>query len=564
MLGLLCFRCGRRIEGLDLVRRSVLADPDNPDFHANHAMLLGTAGRFDEAIAATRRAIGLRPDHADFYNNLGVTYEKLGQFDEAVQAFKKAVDLNSSHPGYRTHFGNALRKAGQLDAAESAYREALELDANYAPALQNLAVVIQDQSRHDEAIMARRRAINASPHDAGLHSSLLYMLHYPAGFDAQTIFHEHLAWAKQHEAPLCSTLLAAPRENDRSPKRRLRVGYVSPDFRRHSTATFIEPVISHHDREQFEIALYSSTLRPDDFTDRFRGKADLWREIISLRDYQAAELIRQDQIDILVDVTGHMGANRLLVFARRPAPIQVTYIGHPNTTGMTSMNYRLTDAILDPPDCGSDQYQAEMLIRLPRVVDCYQPPREEIPVAPPPADRNGYITFGCLNNPAKITERAIALWCQILRQVPDSRLLLLGPPGVRHIDSLFAAGGISADRISRLGHLTRPKYLTTFNDIDIALDCFPYNGHTTSCDGFWMGVPLVTLTGNSYVSRMGVSLLTNLGLPEWIARTPEEYVSLAVRMVQFQVVPKIGTLWYHRTSHREDICRGRFGETPFD
>jgi predicted O-linked N-acetylglucosamine transferase (SPINDLY family) len=310
----------------------------------------------------------------------------------------------------------------------------------------------------------------------------------------------------------------------------LRVGYVSPDLRRHSVATFFEPLLAHHDKAAVEVTCYSATDRPDDRTARLRGQADRWREVARASDDQVAELIRSDGIDILVDLTGHMAGNRLGVFARRPAPVQVTYVGHPNTTGMNSMGYRLTDPYLDPVGGDSDGRHTERLARLPRVFGCYQPPEEPLDVAPAPLTATGgRVTFGCLNNPAKVTVPVLELWARLLAAVPGSTLVLLGQPHDAAAGAMRAAG-VDPNRVRWLGRLRRTDYLRAFGQIDVALDPFPYNGQTTTCDGFWAGVPMVALAGDAYVSRMGGCLLRQVGLEDLIAATPDEYVATAARL----------------------------------
>jgi predicted O-linked N-acetylglucosamine transferase (SPINDLY family) len=528
LLGLLCFRTGRATEALDLVRRSVSSHPNDPALHCDLASMLGAMGKLDEALAELRIAIQLAPNHAPSHNNLGVTLERMRQFNEAADAFAKAAELQPCNPNFRVHQGNALRKAGKVSAAEEAFRSALKIDTSCHPALQNLAGLLREHARHEEALVLSRRVIELQPRDAGLHSSYLYSIHYHPHLTPREIFAEHHAWGERHEAPLRRMMRHYP--NDRSPDRQLRIGYVSPDLRRHSVTTFFEPLLTHHDHQQFEITCYSSAKRTDDFTERLRGKVDRWRDILKFSDDQAAVLIRNDRIDILVDLTGHMGDNRLLVFASKPAPVQITYVGHPDTTGMQAMDYRITDAYLDPPGGGSDQYHTEKLVRLPRVFGCYQRPLESIEVGPPPFERNGYITFGCLNNPAKVTKPALELWSQILAAAPGSRMILLGQGGSGEVEEIFERHGIDSQRIRQTGKLNRVDYLRMYDQIDIALDCFPYNGQTTSCDSFWMGVPIVALEGNSYVSRMGLCLLKQIGVDDLIARSPEQYKKICCKL----------------------------------
>jgi len=526
LLGLLTYRSGRLDEALDLLGKSIKACPDNAEFHSNFAAILGSSGRFEEALSTLQHAIAIQPDHARSHANLGATFERMGRLNDALVAYRRAIGLPGldSPTSTYTNMGNVLKELGQADLAEFYYRKAIQLDSQYSLAWQKLARLLYEQARHSEGLEAMRRAVSLSG-DAAVHSDLLHQLIYAPSISAAQIFAEHMVWSARHESGLASAHI--PHDNDRTSARRLRVGYVSPDFRQHSVATFFEPLLTHHDHSQFEVILYSSTGRPDALTTRLRTKADEFQDISRLSDDLAENLIRHNKVDILVDLTGHMGGNRLCLFARKPAPIQVTYVGHPNTTGMATIDYRLTDVHLDPPGDGSDAFHSERLIRLSKTFACYQPPDEDFPICSPPFERNGYVTFGCLNNPAKITESVISLWCRILQAVPGARLLLLGDTGVKQIERLFAAGGVGPSRVARIGQLNRHSYFEAFNRIDIGLDCFPCNGHTTTCDGLWMGVPVVTIPGCSYVSRMGLSVLSNLGLSELIAASTTEYVRIA-------------------------------------
>ncbi|HEV3136534.1 MAG TPA: hypothetical protein VGZ26_01495, partial [Pirellulales bacterium] len=362
------------------------------------------------------------------------------------------------------------------------------------------------------------------------HSNLLYALNFVPGLDPSAVFAEHLAWAQAYAEPL--TAAAAPHANDRSPDRRLRVGYLSPHFRRHAVNYFLEPMLAAHDREQFEIFCYSTADMADDVTARLKGAADHWREVHHEVDQRVAQIVRADQIDILVDLTGHISNQRLLIFARKPAPIQVTYLGYQNTTGMTAMDYRLTDERADPPGV-TDPFYTERLVRLPRSFFCYRPPDEAPPVAPPPALDAGYVTFGSFNNFAKVSPGAIDAWLQILARVPRSRLLVLANRGgylERHLHALAQQHGVDSTRIELRNKLPTAEYLRLIAQADIALDPFPFNGHTTTCDSIWMGVPVVMLQGNTYASRFGGSVLGNVGLDPLITRSAEQYVDAAVEL----------------------------------
>lgn len=347
------------------------------------------------------------------------------------------------------------------------------------------------------------------------------------------VYAAHRDFARRWEAPLAK--LIQPHSNDRSPDRRLRIGYVSSDFRQHSVGYFIEPVLAHHDHGRFEIFCYSDHFQEDEVTERLKSHADHWRRLVGLSDEQAANQIRADQIDILIDLVGHMGGNRLLVFARKPAPIQVTWLGYPNTTGLSAMDYRLTDGFADPPGT-TEHLHSEKLIRLPECFSCYRPLSDAPEISELPAREKRYVTFGSFNNQAKITPEVIAVWARILQSILGSHLTLKNPAlgdetTQQMVQNSFAELGITPERLELLGHDPSQRlHLERYRSIDIGLDPFPYNGATTTCEALWMGVPVVTLAGKTHAGRVGVSQLSNLGLTELIGHTPEEYVAVAMRL----------------------------------
>jgi predicted O-linked N-acetylglucosamine transferase (SPINDLY family) len=348
--------------------------------------------------------------------------------------------------------------------------------------------------------------------------------------DPAALFAEHREWAARHADPLSAA--AAPHTNDRSPDRRLRIGYVSGHFRHHAVAFFSEPLLAAHDREQFEVFCYAHQNQEDSATQRFRARADGWCDLFRMSDHDAAARIRDDRIDILIDLAGHIGDNRLLIFAHRPAPVQVTYLGYQNTTGMRAMDYRLTDAHADPPGT-NDAYYTEQLVRLPGAFFCYARPEEAPPVGAPPFESQGHVTFASLNNLNKLNDEALQAWARILARVPGSRLLVLGySQGVfeRRVRQKLSDEGIDGARVDVVNKRPRAEYLAVHHQIDIALDSFPFNGHTTVCDALWMGVPSVMLEGTSYATRFGGRTLLDTGLGDLIARNVDDYVSLAVQL----------------------------------
>src|SRR6185369_12565150 len=392
-----------------------------------------------------------------------------------------------------------------------------------------LDTALDEAGRHIELEAVNREAIALRPDDPLAHSVLLFNMQFWPHVSASDILAEARAWNARHARQL--TAQALPHRNERSPERRLRIGYVSPDFKSHAMSLFAIPLLENHDHGQFEIFCYSSVDKPSTETARFRSRADVWREVAELNDAALADLIRRDQIDILVDLTMHMSGRRLLAFARRPAPVQIAWLAYPGTTGLEAMDYRLSDPFLDPPDQGSEAYTEETL-RLPDSFWCYDPLTKGPEVSALPALSKGHLTFGCLNHFRKVNDGVLRLWARVLSAVPDSRLLLLAPEAeVRErIRSLFEAAGVKPDRIEFVGRCTRPDYLNRYREIDICLDTFPYNGHTTSLDALWMGVPTVTLAGETVVGRAGACQAMNIGLPELVAHTHDEYVQAARKL----------------------------------
>jgi predicted O-linked N-acetylglucosamine transferase (SPINDLY family) len=320
------------------------------------------------------------------------------------------------------------------------------------------------------------------------------------------------------------------RPHDLAPQRRLRIGYVSPDFRDHCQSLYTIPLLSRHDHAEFEIFCYASVQRPDEYTRRIAGLVDVWRDVRLLDDETLAGVIRDDRIDILVDLTMHMANGRPLLFARKPAPIQIVWLAYPGTTGMEAVDFRLTDPRLDPP--GYDDQYTERSIRLPDSFWCYDPLTDQPEINALPALGRGYVTFGCLNNPCKVTEPTLHLWAGVMRALPDSHLRLLAPPGRhrRRLSERLAAHGIDAQRVSFVTYQPRAEYLRCYHDIDIGLDTFPYNGHTTSLDSLWMGVPTITRVGETCVGRGGLSQLFQLDLLEFAAESDLGFTAAAVAL----------------------------------
>jgi len=520
---------GRLDEAIAAAQQALALDPVLAGAHNNLGNALHCQGRLREAIAAYRQAIALKSDLPEAHSSLGAALLDDRQFDQAIVAFRQSIALRPSAFAY-SNLGNALQSTGKLDDAIAAHRQAVVLDPTIPQAQSNLANALKESGQLDLAITVYRQTIALSPHVAQYHSKLIFSLHYHPAYSAHAIAAELERWNLVHAEPLRQFI--QPHANDLSSDRRLRIGYLSPDFRQHAVGQNLLPLFLHHDRNLLDITCYAHVQRPDAMTRKFEQHADRWRNIVGLADEQVDRQIREDQIDILVDLSLHSPNNRLLIFARRPAPVQVTFVGYPGSTGMRAIDYRLSDPYLDPAGTDESCY-SERTIRLPDSFWCYDPLEgRAVPVNRLPALESGVVTFGCLNSFCKIHEGVLSLWAQVLGKIPHSRLLMLAHPGSYRqwaVDR-FAQAGVDPKRIEFAPPRPRRTYLELYHRIDIGLDSFPYNGHTTSLDSFWMGVPVVTLVGQKPVSRAGWCQLSNLGVPELAARTPEQFVEIAVAL----------------------------------
>jgi protein O-GlcNAc transferase len=531
LLGVIAHQAGRNDLAVNLIRQAIALAPNNSAAHCNLGEACRVMGRLEEAIAAYRKALELMPDYAEAHNNLGNALWERGQLDKAVAAYRRALELKPDYPEAHNNLGNALR-GGELDEAMVAYRRVLELKPDYPEGMINLGNALKDQGELDDAIAAYRLALRIKPDYVRAHSNLVFALHYRPGQDIRAISEEHERWNRQFSGP--PKPFVKPHANERSPERRLRVGYVSPDFRDHPVGGYVLPLLEHHDCEQFEILCYSRVPQPDWITERLRALAGGWRNTVGISDTRLAEIIREDAVDILVDLAMHTADNRLPTFALQPAPVQVSWLAYPGSTGLPSIGYRLTDAHMDPP--GEEPASvAEEPMRMPDSWCCYDPAGDSPVVNALPALSAGSVTFGSLNDFAKANEGVLALWARLLDAVKGSRFVILCPKGQTREKALafFGARGIAAERLELVGSLPRSDYLRRYHQIDLALDPFPCNGMTTTCDALWMGVPVLIprLRDQAMpVSRAGLSLLSTIGLAELAAPSEEDYVRIAVEL----------------------------------
>jgi protein O-GlcNAc transferase len=572
------------------INRPVLAQAQPSDAHAYFELgnALFNDGELDFAADAFRKGMSFGRVFADIHNNQGIDNASQGLTNQAERSFLASLDVNPNHLNARanlakiyysqerwgeatdcyqqilriqstqasTHFklGLCLHKLDRLEEAAASYREAIQREPNHVDAHNNLGVVYFALGLNEEGVACFRRAVELNPANVVAHFNIIFGLHFDPQTSPATIFEECRRFEFGHAEPLRGAILPYP--NEPEPERRLRIGYVSSHFTTHPVGRFLLPLLTSHDPLQVEVYCYSSVAAPDVLTARVRGLVDCWRDVRHMPDERLAQLVRSDKIDILVDLAMHAAESRLLLFARKPAPIQITYLAYCSTTGLSAMDYRLTDPYLEPPGLG-DYFYSESSICLPETYWCYWPVFTA-PLLPPPVQKTGHITFGSLNGLGKFTRATLQTWSRLLRCVPDSRLLLCVPPRSRgRVSDIFLQEIGSADRIDFVDRMPVRGYFESYNQIDIGLDPYPFGGGTTTCDALWMGVPVVTLAGNTGVGRGGVSILSNIGLTELIARNVEDYIAIAVKLTQD--LPRLSAL---RESMRERMRHSPLMNAP--
>jgi predicted O-linked N-acetylglucosamine transferase (SPINDLY family) len=515
---------GDMASAVGMYQKSVSLNPNLLDAVRNLANGLCVLGNLDGSIAMYRQALNLKGDHLLTYHNLATVLITAGKGEEAVVAAQAAVALKPDYAKAQQNLGNALKRAGRFDEALAAALRALQLQPDMAEGYLDLGNIYKGLSRLDEAIAAYDRAEALMPGYLPAATNKLFVLNYSPNYDAPAIFREHQKWDREYAQPL--TRAAKPHDNDRSPDRRLRIGYASPDFCRHCQSLFTVPFFSNHDHKNFEIFCYADVRIPDVLTQRLRGYADQWRSTFGKTDAEIAEMIRADRIDILVDLTMHMANARPMVFARKPAPVQVAWLAYPGTTGLSAMDYRFTDPHLDPVGF-NEQWYSEKTFRLPDTFWVYDPLTNQPLVNELPALKSGQITFGSLNNFCKVNDPTLELWARVLDRVPRSRVILLCPEGSARARVQEKLGG----RAEFVPFRPQALYMLEYHRIDLGLDTFPYNGHTTSLDSLWMGVPVVSMIGNTAVARAAFSQATNLGMAdELVGKTPDDFVRIAIEL----------------------------------
>lgn len=518
---------GNPAAAAELYARAVRLNPRS----ATAATCLGVAkmalGDFAGAETHFRNAVRLEPRNAEIWNQLATLLSTAGRLDEAVKCHRQAVTFNPKSAQAWHGYGSTLSNLNLSAEALDCEKRAIAADPTYVQARRGYAVALQKCHRIPEAVAEYDKLIAADPNQLEIQSHRLFALNYLAGISPETLFAAHRTYGEIVEKGISPVTFP----NSPDPARKLRVAFFSADFREHSVAYFLEPLLRLLDRDQFELVLYNSGNKPDAITGRFRSLAALWRDLPSTLTNVIEPLVRSDLPDIAVDLGGHTGHSLMPLFARRLAPVQITYLGYPNTTGLSAIDYRLVDATTDP--VGAEAFHTETLVRFSSCAWVYQPPEVAPAVAPPPCLERGNITFGSFNNFSKVTDEMLAVWSRLLAAVPGSRLILksigMADVGIaRQIRERLCRAGLDESRVELQGTKgTTADHLATYSLIDVALDPYPYNGTTTTCEALWMGVPVISLEGERHAARVGASLLRTVGHPELLASDPDNYVRVA-------------------------------------
>jgi len=548
-------------DALACYQKAISINPDYADAHSNLGTVLADQGRFEEAVASYDKAIAINPGYAEAHFNLANVLQELGNFDGAFSSFPKSLAIKPDNAEAHFNLGLALKKQEKVAEAMASFKTTISLNPDYAEAYSNLGAILADQQNFDEAEQCFLKVIAIRPDDAeaynnlGItlrnlrrldeadksyrqaltirpdydeaHSNLIFLQDLIPAIDQVEQQAERRRWNDKFIKPLAKHI--RPHDNKRDPERPLRIGYVSADFYGHSASLGFAPLISEHDREKFDVVCYDSNPVCDEVSKTLRGAATQWRDIKMRSDEELAGIIRDDAIDILVDLSGHTRGNRLKLFGYKPAPLQVTGIGH-LSPGISTIDYRLTTPLMTPP--GEERIYPENPIYL-NTYCAYTPPHDSPPTGPPPCRKNGFITFGFLGRFSKASEDVLALWGRILRDVPGSRLLLkfgqLDDPAVQQdIKQTFASFGVTEDRLILLGKTDQRDHLEAYNLVDIVFDTFPHGGGITSMDSLWMGVPVLgLLLDNKIIGRSIDFICQPVGLEDWVARSPEQYRDIA-------------------------------------
>ncbi|WP_426085222.1 tetratricopeptide repeat protein [Janthinobacterium sp. PSRC1-1] len=527
-LAIIMHLCKRDEESIAAYQAVLRIEPKNSSAYNEMGMLLQAAGRCDEALAAYRELLQLIPDDHVVYNNIATVLQEQGHFEAALEQYRTALKIMPNFALTHCNLGTCLLKMGRLDESLQWFANGIEHDPLLYLAHHNLVAILSELGRTDEAIAVCRHAIKINPEWSDMHSSLLFILSHGAGINATELFKEHQRFGKQFETPWLTKQLA--HGNERDAERVLRVGFVSADLYNHAMANFITPVLENlTDATGLELYIYCNNRVDDHITTHLRKLIPKWQEIQYLSNDQLAQRITADGIDILIDLSGHSGHNRLPVFARKPAPLQLSWIGYAMTTGLQAIDYYVSDPFLSPPGLLDDQF-TEKLLSLPAGV-AYLPAQDVSPIAPAPVSANGYLTFGSFNRANKLSRGLLARWAALLRAVPDARMVIAAMPdekAIAMIRDCFASEGIVQERLSFHKRTGAREYMDLHRLVDVCLDTAPYPGGTTTYNALWMGVPTLTMTGPTLLGRIGAAIAGHMGLPEYIAQDEADFIRKGV------------------------------------
>ena len=508
--------------------RAITIKPDYAEAHNNRGNALKGLIRFEEALMSYKKAISVKPDYSDAYSNAGVVLQELRRFDEAFAVLEASISFAPDNAGAYNNCGVALKEMRRFEEAILFYGRAVLLAPRYAEAYNNRGVAFQDLKQFEDAIEDFRTAIAVDPTCFHAHSNLLFTMNYVEAFSIDARVREALRFGSSvaNKASAKFGSWVSPGHSDK-----LRIGLFSGDFRNHPVGYFLEGLLAKIDKSRFDLFAYATNPTDDDLTKRLRNHVPVWRSLWDKNDADAARLIHGDGLHILIDLSGHTAGNRLSVFARKPAPVQSSWLGYFATTGVSEIDFFIGDPHVAPP--GEEHHFCERVVRLPETYLCFTPPQSEVEVGPLPALENGFVTFGCFNNLAKLHARVVALWAKVLNAVDGSRLFLkagqLGDPAViQSTMEMFQIAGVDPRRLVFEGPSDRRAYFHAFNRVDIALDPFPFPGGTTSVEGLWMGVPVISLRGNRFIAHNCETIAHNCGQSDWIAQDEEDYIRKAV------------------------------------
>jgi protein O-GlcNAc transferase len=558
-LGLALEAQAKTAASLEAFQQALRLDPGNIDTHYNLANTLVSLGRLAESLAHYESVLQAQPQHFAALINFGDVLQRQRLYSEAAAIFARAIVASPGSAEAHYNLGNALKLQGKFAKAAETYRQAIALNADYAEAWINLGNVLLEQGDVAEAIANYHQLLLRKPEMANVYSGMIFCENYLEASTPQTLYEHHRQYEQRYA--LAQTRLTHTPAQRCLAGQKLRIGYVSPDLHDHPVASFFEPLLQHHDPSKFETYCYSNGDKHDAVTERLQTQSQHWRDTANLSDQQLVAQIRADRIDILIDLAGHSADNRLRVFAHKPAPIQISWLGYPNTTGMTAMDYRISDWYVDPP--GQESYHSESLYRLDKGFLCYRPEAESPAVTVAPASRTGHITFGSFNKLAKTTDAVLETWAAILNATPHSRLLLKNAAFKEALvrDRLierFQQFGIAQDRLELIAWVpSKSDHMKLYEQIDIGLDTFPYNGTTTTCEAMWMGVPVISLCGNRHAARVGNSLLQQVGLQELIADSKTAYIEVARRLAG-----DVAQLQRLRASLRQRVMASSLADAP--